>query len=87
MNRIFNNSQDTNANLKLDLSNAKTMKSSLESKIRNLEDKIKKMQPKKSISVGAQTSPTLDTPYLITDPLPPIFGSQLGKKIQIGVSK
>ena len=83
MNRNFNNSQDSNANLKSELNNAKTVKSSLESKIKNFEDKMKKMQLKnckKKNSVEVQTFSTVDTPHLITDPLPPIFGSQLCKK-------
>ena len=38
------------------------------------------MNCKKKNSVEVQTVSSVDTPYLVTDPLPPIFGSQLCKK-------
>ena len=54
------------------------MKTSLEKDIRTLERKVTKLQSSnKKFSVSSQTHSTIDTPYQITDSLPPIFGSKL----------
>ena len=74
----LNNSKDIIANLKSNLSDAQALKTTLEKSIRSLEKKLKLLQSssmKKSVSI--QTQSTIDTPYLITEALPPIFGSHL----------
>ena len=74
----LDNFQDTNSNLKYDLSQSKSVQSSLTADLRKIEQKMKKLQCSKSTHcVSVQTAPTIDTPYNVTDSLPPIFGSQL----------
>ena len=81
LNRKLNNVQDTNTIIKADLKDAKQSVSTMQSKLRKSEESLLKANRRKqTYSVEIQTSPTLDTPYLITDPLPPIFGSQLCRK-------
>ena len=74
----FNNISDTNGNLKTELSEIKVSKSKLDSEKKKLDQKIKKLEQKKAQnSVFVQTNSTIDLPYSIEDPLPPIFGSKL----------
>ena len=74
----FSNSRDTTTALKSELSSIKSSKSMLESKVKKLELKVCKLQERKvQKSVLIQTSTTVDTPYTIAEPLPPIFGSDL----------
>ena len=75
----FTNSQDTNTNLRYELTQMKSLKSNLEKDIRNFERQIKRLKTKKKLqcSISSQTLSTIDVPYQITEPLPPIFGSQL----------
>ena len=39
--------------------------------------RLKVIQSKRKESTSCQTNATLDVPYSVSDPLPPIFGSQL----------
>ena len=50
----------------------------MDSEKKKLDQKIKKLEQKKAQnSVFVQTNSTIDLPYSIEDPLPPIFGSKL----------
>ena len=72
------NMTDTNANLKTELSNVKSSKLKLEKDVRRLGQKLRKSEEKKpQHSVSMQTLSTIDIPYRLEDPLPPIFGSNL----------
>ena len=74
----FHNSQDSNLKLKDELSEYKRAKHKLEKNIKTLERKVMKLETvvvKKTVSM--QTCCTIDTPYNVEDPLPPIFSSQL----------
>ena len=74
----FHNSRDTVTNLKSELSRVKSSKYILEGNMKKLELKISKLQSRKvQHSVQVQTTSTIDTPYNISEPLPPIFGSDL----------
>ena len=71
LSRHLENGRETISNLK-----AKTSK--LEGDIKRLEKKLKKYELRRdNISVESQTCHTIDMPYYIDEPLPPIFGSQL----------
>ena len=79
LNSKFSNSQESNSNLKIEMSSLRTGKSKVENKVKTLEQKIRKMELKKQQQqlVSTQTYPTIDVPYSVTDPLPPIFASKL----------
>ena len=50
----------------------------MECNIRNLEGQVKRLQTRKTqCSISTQTLSTIDTPYTVSEQLPPIFGSQL----------
>ena len=74
----FSNSRDTISNLKSELSSLKSTKSMLERTVNKLELKVNKLNSRGvKHSVSVQTVTTTDIPYAITEPLPPIFGSDL----------
>ena len=74
----LSNSQDKIANLKGDISEFKAKESKLERSLKTVESKLLRLQSKtKQVSFSSQTDNTIDTPYAITDKLPPIFGSKL----------
>ena len=59
----------------------KSSKTQLEKDIRKYEEKIKKLKIKKDLwTVGLQTDSTVDIPYDVKEPLPPIVASKLCKK-------
>ena len=74
----YSNSRDTVTNIKSELSCVKSSKQMLEGNIKKLELKTSKLQSRKvQHSMQVQTISTIDTPYSISEPLPPIFGSDL----------
>ena len=75
----FSNSQDTNANLKAEMSGLKKGKSKAEKEAKTFEQKVMKLEStkKKTQFVSTQTYPTIDVPYSVTDSLPPIFASKM----------
>ena len=54
-----------------------------EKKLHTLENNVKEYNSKRKVSVSSQTNNTPDVPYLVTEPLPPIFGSQVLQKTKI----
>ena len=78
LNKKLNNLIDSNSNLKSELTSVKSSKSKLENSVRKLDQKVVRLESKKAQqSVSSQTQSTIDTPYSVHDPLPPIFGSTL----------
>ena len=75
LSKHLENSRDTVLNLKSEKSNLRCQQSKHENKIKRLEKQQKKKQD--TASVFTQTIACVDTPYLITEALPPIFGSKL----------
>ena len=76
--KTLSNYQDTLANSKAEISKLKVRDSKFVREINKLEKKITSIESRKKLSsVSCQTAFTTDTPYTITAPLPPIFGSQL----------
>ena len=69
---MIKNSKSEIKTLKEDLGRERSEKLKIERKLENL---VKKLESKESIA--CQTSSSTDVPYLVTDPLPPIFGSEL----------
>ena len=60
---------------KKDLGRERAEKIKIERKLATLDDLVKKSKSKESVT--CQTPGCTDVPYLVTEPLPPIFGSQL----------
>ena len=82
MNKTVKNKEKEIHNLSKHLENLKSEVSNLRCKQSKLENQIKrseKQQKKKQYiaSVFTQTNDFVDTPYSITEALPPIFGSKL----------
>ena len=69
---MIKNSKSEIKTWKKDLGRERSEKLKAERKLENL---VKKIESKES--VACQTSSSTDVPYLVTDPLPPIFGSAL----------
>ena len=69
---MIKNSKSEIKTWKKDLGRKRSEKLKVERKLENL---VKKLESKESIA--CQTSSSTDVPYLVTDPLPPIFGSEL----------
>ena len=68
---------------KKDLGIERSEKLKTEKKLDNLEKDFKQFYDKRKVSNSCQTNDSPDVPYLITDPLPPIFGSQLLQKTKM----
>ena len=68
---------------KKDLGIERSEKLKTEKKLDNLEKDFKQFHNKRKVSNSCQTNDSPDVPYLITEPLPPIFGSQLLQKTKI----
>ena len=63
------------------MSQLKATKSKSDNDLRKLDKKLKKLELRKcSKTASTQTSCTVDIPYHVTDPLPPIFSSRLCRK-------
>ena len=75
LSKHLENSRDTVLNLKSEVSNLRCKQSKLENQIKRSEKQQKKKQD--IASVFSQTNDFVDTPYSITEALPPIFGSKL----------
>ena len=74
------NSHDKVSTLKLELSYLRTGESKFKNKIKNLENKLSILDTKtkvENVSVSCQTTSMMDTPYLLSEELPPIFSSKL----------
>ena len=81
LNSRLDNCQDTIHNLKSELASLKSSKSKVEKEVKRFEQQLKKLEVKKPLkSTGSQTISTVDIPYAVTDPLPPIFGSKLCRR-------
>ena len=77
----LSNYMDTISYSKAELKEVKDQKLALEKKCRKFEKKIGALESKaKRESVSSQTPSSIDTPYLITDELPPISSSHLCRK-------
>ena len=62
---------------KRDLGRERSEKIRVEKKLTTVDNLVKKIQSKIVKSVSSQTMGSIDLPYMVTEPLPPIFGSQL----------
>ena len=71
------NFQDTIATLKSELSQVRASKTKIDKDYRKLNEKLKKIESRYQKTASSQTVSTIDTPYLVTDPLPNIFSSKL----------
>ena len=74
----FHNLETKLANCCDTISQLKSCRTGLENEVKRLNKKLRKCQPKANlVSVSSQTFSNIDTPYLVTEELPPIFGSHL----------
>ena len=79
LNKTLGNLRDTVASLKEDICAAKSRESKLKAETRKALKKLKRFEVtvKQRFNTSSQTLSTIDTPYTVVEPLPPIFGSQL----------
>ena len=78
LNTKFDNSSETISKLKSELSLIRTSKSKADKECKRLAERLKKMEFRKEFkAVSVQTASSIDIPYCVQDPLPPIFSSQL----------
>ena len=68
---------------KKDLGAERSEKLKTKNKLDALENRFKQLYDKRKSSISCQTNQSPDLPYLVTEPLPPIFGSQLVQKSKI----
>ena len=75
LDKVIANYKETVGNTKTENSRLKVWNNKLEGDRKQLDNKLKNFHMKK-VAVSSQTSNTIDTPYTVTDDLPPIFGSK-----------
>ena len=78
LNKTIANQRDTVTNLKDEVSKMKIRATKAEKENKKMEKKLVKLEAKREKqSRSSQTVSCIDTPYSISEPLPPIFGSQV----------
>ena len=78
LNKKLDNHLDKISNSKAAIFNSKIHESTLRSQVIQLEKQLKVFDfKKKVVTTSCQTLTTLDTPYSVTEELPPIFASKL----------
>ena len=79
LSKTLDNARDTISSLKLGNSDLKKSESMLQSDLKKLEIRLRNLEGRKKqkCTVSSQTHSSIDVPYLVTDELPPIFGSTL----------
>ena len=81
--RITKNFKSEIKSWKKDLGAERSEKLKTKNTLDALEHRFKDLYNKRKSSISCQTNQSPDLPYLVTEPLPPIFGSQLVQKSKI----